>query len=571
MHSVTDPIQDAAHLFERSLDHSRSVGPPASTARALLQLAALRFLSPSELRPAVANSWSGVLESMADSVERSYPQLAGIFTDDLLTTLRNRELPLREWMSSLDNVCAAFAGDAAAFGKWFDAVTDSVVGRGVPGWQYATPRNLANLVAGLAKPQPQESVHDPCVGAGSFLAAAIAYNSNRSATLTLGGQEIDPGIATLARLRLFLLGARDVQIKVGDVLRDPLFVEAASAPSLPGQWWESGEKKLSTFDVVFCDPPYGQRLSNIDFLYSDHNDRFRHGKPSRASSDMAFLQHAIACLRSGGRALTLIAHGPLYRSGGDGDIRANMIREDLIEAVIGLPFGVLPGLSIEPALILCRRGKDATRKGRVLFIDASDMRDALSEPTAWQDFAGKILETFEKGNEVRAFSRVATLAEIETQGFSLQPRRYVARRDESSSSFDLRTALAQAREYEHEAEMHATQMDRLSTELLPPASGGEIRTTEHHGSSLTPGQRLKSLTNREREVFERIVAGRRNKQIAVELGTSENVVRAHSERVMLKMAAGSAMELMQMAGETGVAPDSAPHSNPIHAGDKLRG
>ncbi len=67
-------------------------------------------------------------------------------------------------------------------------------------------------------------------------------------------------------------------------------------------------------------------------------------------------------------------------------------------------------------------------------------------------------------------------------------------------------------------------------------------------------RRIRSLTQREEQVFRRIVSGKLNKQVASELGISEKTVKVHRGRVMKKMNAGSLAELVRLAEKVGVGP-----------------
>ena len=555
---MTDSLQEATALFERHLDQARATGPRATTARMLLQLFALRFLSRAIRPDDSQGSWQRMMDStstdpirvqktldrLATFVERAHPELEGVFTNQLLPTLLDAGSLLREWVYSLGRIGTLFGSETARFGIWFDAVMDSSVTRGTAALQSTTPRNVADLMVRLAEGAPGESYHDPCVGLGTILAAVTSHTYEGVARIRLSGQDIDPSSAALARLRLFLLRARTVRIKVGDVLREPLFVEKISRPRLlPGQPPEHvNSDDLETFDVVLCDPPYGQRLANIEFADHDRYKRFGHGKPGKGSSDLAFLQHCIACLKPGGRAIVLTAHGPLFRGGGDGEIRKNLIDHDLVDTVIGLPFGTLPGLSLEPALIVFRRGKKATRKNRILFVDASTKRNALRNSTEWEELADNIVWA-SSGKDVEKFSRSVSVEEIKSNGYSLQPRRYVVHEKEPATSFDIQAALVQASAHEAEAANHAAQM----TEALR-----ELDVTTPWGPSSELRKRLSTLTPRERRVFDAIVRGRLNKQIAAELGTVEKTIKVHRSRIMHKMRANSLVQLVLMAQGAGI-------------------
>ena len=458
---MVDPVRTIRELFKSSTDHARSVGPLTPAGRALLLLSSLRFFAAVGTHSEEEDPWHRIrnqtaqsppssqaiesaLAELAGAIETQQPQLEGVFAEWLIPSLRGVEDLLIPWIIELDTVGASLRANAKAFALWFDSTVDHTIGKGVPGLQYTTPRAVAKLMVDLAAPRPGESIHDPCAGSGGLLAAAFLETNHIDKPNLLSGQEANAEIAALARLRLCLLGARGIRIKTGDVLRHPLFIAKDS---------------LETFDVVLCDPPYGQRLANNDFAQSDRYGRFRHGPPGRTSSEMAFFQHAVACLNKNGRAVALTAHGPLFRGGADAHVRANMIREDLIETVVGMPAGVLPGVSTEFALICCRRVKPESRRGQILFIDGSEQRDALRHAHAWENFTRMITSQDEAASGPLLTCRVP-ISDVVKNGFSLQPRRYVVR-EKGDGSIDINNALLQAAAYEKEAAVHATRIDRL--------------------------------------------------------------------------------------------------------------
>ena len=83
---------------------------------------------------------------------------------------------------------------------------------------------------------------------------------------------------------------------------------------------------------------------------------------------------------------------------------------------------------------------------------------------------------------------------------------------------------------------------------------GLMRQRNSRSGSVLRSARLRSLSTREREVLERVVAGRLNKQIAAELGAAEKTIKVHRARVMEKMAAASLAELVRLAQLAGVSP-----------------
>jgi type I restriction-modification system DNA methylase subunit len=474
---MTNALSQLDELWEANADYARSVGLSGSATRTLLYLFALRFLSTHE--PQLQNFWREMrldsvfrqpftgekLDELTRVIEKRFPQLTRVFTQQLLPGLRATESLLERWVRSLDALGGTIKVNSREFGTWFSQKCESVVLGGGDGFQLTTPRPVAELMLRLAAPCANESVHDPCLGIGTILAVAAARIETREQSPTLSGQEIQPDVADLARLRLFLLGAHDVRINIGDVLRHPQFTQPGGPMNAELGIWPADDLELETFDVVLCDPPYGQRFGDTRFAEIDPYRRFVYGRLGRASGDMAFAQHAIACLKPHGRSVTLIPHGPLLRGGADLDIRTNMIAADVIDAVIGLPSGVLPGQSLELALLLCGRNKkESGRADKILFINASHRREALATTGNWQSLTDEIVAILENRKEVPNLARIVSREEIENNAFSLQPRRYIDR-ESQTSRIDILAAFLEARRSEHEAIQHAERMTDLLTQL----------------------------------------------------------------------------------------------------------
>lgn len=476
---MTDTSSQLDGLWETNVDYARSIGFSGAT-RTLLYLFALRFLSTQD--KILEGLWGEVrirhgrfsgnlglaremLQKLTQGVEKRFPELEQVFTQQLLPGLGSAESLLDRWVWGLDVLGASVKVTSSDFGHWFDRMCETIAVGGADGFQFATPRPLAELMVHLAAPTFGESVHDPCAGVGTILAAAVTRVGNPQNLPALSGQEIEPGVVALAQLRLFLLGASEIRLRSGDVIRHPEFVQNVTETDFFGRSRLTKGNDLETFDVVLCDPPYGQRFGDIHFAEFDPYRRFVYGRPGRTSGDLAFVQHAIACLKPHGRAVTLIPHGPLFRGGADVRIRTNMIADDVIDAVIGLPSGMLPGLSLELALLLCRRDKkESGRPERVLFIDASQRRDALGTSSKWQALADEIVSICANSTDVPSFARVVARTEIEHNLCSLQPRRYISREDQTQS-VDIRATLAEAVRHERDAVRHAELMERLLEQL----------------------------------------------------------------------------------------------------------
>lgn len=198
--------------------------------------------------------------------------------------------------------------------------------------QYETPPRIAELMADLlARPGAAypERVFDPACGTGALLLAATVRGARE-----LFGQEIAPlvGAHAAARLAVADRGARP-RVAVGDSLRGDGF------PTLVA-------------DAVLCAPPYGQRDWGQEELAYDQ--RWRFGLPPKAESELAWVQHCLAHLAPGGRAVLLMPPGSAARPSGR-RIRAEMLRQGALRCVVALPVGAAPPLHIGLQLWLLER------------------------------------------------------------------------------------------------------------------------------------------------------------------------------------------------------------------------
>ena len=466
----------ASALLERGVDRGRMSGALAP-ARLLLPLFALHHLSGSVGTSSHEDQWRRLrnrvvhargpedraekcLGELAAAIECELPALDRVFTARLLPDLAPFEALLPFWIMELDRLGRAETDGAErfSFAAWFDEALDELAMRTAVGvQQWATPRPLADLTVALMRPRPDERVADVCYGLGTLLAATARADAREAASCSIpSGQEIDPSIAHLAKLRLFLLTGDATQLHVGDALRRPA---------------ERPQGGLEQYDVVFAHPPFGHRLADVDFAGDDPHGRFRFGRVGRSTAELTFAQHAVASLKPGGRAAILLPPGPLFRGGGDVGVREALVREDLVEAVIGLPAGLLPGLSMEVALLVVNSVKPPDRRRSVLFIDASGEREAVRrDPVAWESLVGRIRDLY-RGHAVDEPGLCATVTtlSIESEAFSLQPRAYVVRPElpaRNAPEVEIGHGLAEAAALEEQARACAGELDRLVTRFV---------------------------------------------------------------------------------------------------------
>lgn len=226
--------------------------------------------------------------------------------------------------------------------------------------QYATPVNIARLVAALANPQSGERVYDPCFGSGNFLVTAWQHAEHSrnelrrpGALLDVAGIEINASAFLIGLTRMLLAGIESPRLELGNSLER----ESLSSPSRQG------------FDVVLANPPIGVKTSREPW-------RYQHFAIATNDSTGLFIQHALAQLKPHGRAVIAVPEGFLFRGGAERELRRYLLDKGQVEAVIGLPAGAFaPYTSVKGSLlVLSKQGGTS----RVRMVDATHLFEQRS-------------------------------------------------------------------------------------------------------------------------------------------------------------------------------------------------
>ncbi|MGQ0800251.1 MAG: type I restriction-modification system subunit M [Pseudomarimonas sp.] len=277
--------------------------------------------------------------------------------------------------------------------------------------EFYTPPEVSELMAELVQPMAGDSICDPACGSASLLMkCAQQIKRHGSKVYQLFGQEAIGSTWALAKMNMFLHGEDNHLIKWGDTLRNPRLLDA--------------NDNLLLFDVVVANPPFSLEKWGHDAASKDRFGRYRRGLPPKTKGDYAFILHMIETLKPGsGRMAVVVPHGVLFRGGAEGRIRQQLIDENLLDAVIGLPEKLFFGTGIPAAVLVFRKKKSDTS---VLFIDASrEFDDAKNQNKLGAQHIGKIVETFVARASVDKYAWLATPAEIKENDYNLNIPRYV--------------------------------------------------------------------------------------------------------------------------------------------------
>lgn len=232
---------------------------------------------------------------------------------------------------------------------------------------------------------------------------------------------------------MLLHGFPDARIEKGDTIRGPKLLQGG---------------ELMLFDRVIANPPFSLEGWGTEVAEHDPHGRFRFGIPPKSKGDLAFVQHMVATLNVHGKMAVVMPHGVLFRGASEGRIRECLLKEDLIEAVIGLPTNLFYGTGIPAAIIVISRDKHRARRGRVLFVEGSrDFGEGSAQNYLRDEDVKKIAATVIAFKNVSRYARVVEIVEIEKNEWNLNISRYVET-TEAEEKLDVAAAVAKLREAE---------------------------------------------------------------------------------------------------------------------------
>ncbi|ATG88347.1 type I restriction-modification system subunit M [Methylomonas koyamae] len=304
---------------------------------------------------------------------------------------------------------------------------------GKKGGEFYTPRSVVRMMVRLIKPELKHDIYDPCCGSGGMLIAAkefIDEHGEDGRKANLFGQEFNGTVWSIAKMNMLLHGISTANLQNEDTLAEPQHVEGG---------------ELMHFDRVLTNPPFSINWGNTEkdadgkpaWKPKFEAERFRYGQvPLGAKkADLMFLQHMLAVTRDGGMVATVMPHGVLFRGGEEKTIRAGIIEDDLLEAVIGVAPNLFYGTGIPACILVLRQrvqnganrvsGKPAERQGKVLFINADrEFFEGRAQNYLLPEHIEKIVTTFDEFRAIDGFSAIVDNAALKVNDYNLNIRRY---------------------------------------------------------------------------------------------------------------------------------------------------
>ena len=406
-----------------------------------------------DVREVSENVGTAIVNAMY-GIERANPDtLSGVFSsfDDAnwtdKTKLSDERLKdLVEHMSKIrvgnNDYAADVMGDAYEYLiKKFADLSKKNAG------EFYTPRTIVKLLVMLMAPQAGETVYDPACGTGGMLIEAIRYMNNDQLTYgKIYGQEKNLSTSAIARMNLFLHGARDFKVTQGDTLRSPNYINGG---------------QLQTFDCVIANPPFGLKAWGASAFETDLYGRNIWGCPSDSNADFAWLQHMIKSMNPAtGRVAVVMPQGVLFHGGKEGETRKQIIESDKIECIITLIGGVFYGAGVSACLILMNNQKVPDHKNKICMIDATGIyTPARAQNYMSEDDIQTVFNLYSNYKDVVEKVKIVSLDDIRDKDYTLSVNTYIEKKEqEVVSPEEVRKKYYEALREVEEAEKHLKEL-----------------------------------------------------------------------------------------------------------------
>lgn len=404
------------------------------------------------------------IDTALSTIEKRNASLKGALPDNYFSRQNLETKKLASLIDTIDNIeTLAHETDVEALSK------EDLVGRvyeyflgkfaateGKGGGEFYTPKCVVTLLAEMLEPF-QGKIYDPCCGSAGMFVQSVKFvesHQGKSRDIALYGQELTATTYKLAKMNLAIRG---LSANLGERPADTFFND--QHPDLKA-------------DYILANPPFNLKDWRNDAELTKDPRFAGYRTPPTGNANYGWILHMLSKLSANGTAGFVLANGSMSsNTSGEGEIRAQMIENDLIDCMIALPGQLFFTTQIPVCLWFMAKSKAAdpakgyrNRQGETLFIDARNLGSMIDRTTkeltaddiatiagtyhAWRSTPEELAERIKRGDSKLAqyedqagFCKVATIEEMKANDYVLTPGRYVGAAEQEDDGVAFETKM----------------------------------------------------------------------------------------------------------------------------------
>ncbi|BET98309.1 type I restriction-modification system subunit M [Xenorhabdus taiwanensis] len=430
-----------------------------------------------------------LIDTALSTIEKRNPALKGALPDNYFSRQNLEPKKLASLIDSINNIeTTARETGVKELSKedLIGRVYEYFLGKfaateGKGGGEFYTPKCVVTLLTEMLEPF-QGKIYDPCCGSGGMFVQSVKFvesHQGKSRDIAIYGQELTATTYKLAKMNLAIRGLSG---NLGEKPADTFFND--QHPDLKA-------------DYILSNPPFNLKGWRNEKELTDDRRFAGYRTPPTGSANYGWILHILSKLSSTGTAGFVLANGSMSsNTSGEGEIRAQMIENDLVECMIALPSQLFYTTQIPACLWFITKNKDVdvakgyrNRQGETLFIDARNIGSMVNRTSkeltaddiatiadtyhAWRSTPKELAERIKRGDgklekyeDIAGFCKVATIEEIKANDYVLTPGRYVGAAEQEDDGIAFETKMRDLSKTLFQQMKQAEELDKVIRQNL---------------------------------------------------------------------------------------------------------